>query len=37
MYVESTYKYLHDFRKPVESAMIEIATVIKNHRSLKPL
>ena len=37
MYVGSTYKYLHDFRKPVESATIEIATAIENHRSLKLL
>ena len=35
MYVESTYKYLHDVRTPVASATIEIATAIENRRSLK--
>ena len=37
MYVESIYKNLHDFRKLGESAMIEIAIVIENHRSFKLL
>ena len=35
MYVKSTFKYLHNFRMPVESATIEIVIVIKNGRSLK--
>ena len=35
MYIESLYKYLHKFRRPAESAMMEIAIAIENGRSLK--
>ena len=35
MYVESTYKYLHNFRTSMESATIKIT--IENHQSLKLL
>ena len=35
MYVGSIYKYLHEFRCPAESAMIEITIGIENGRSLK--
>jgi hypothetical protein len=35
MYVGSMYKFLHKFRSPAESAIIEIAIAIKNGQSLK--
>ena len=35
MYVERVYKYLHDFRMPVENATIEITIAIENGWSLK--
>jgi len=35
MYVSSTYKYLHNFRKPVENTVLKIRIVIKNGWSLK--
>jgi hypothetical protein len=35
MYVESTFKYLHDFRMLVESATIKLAITIENGQSLK--
>ena len=35
MYVESTCKYLDNFKIPVKSATIEIVIAIENGRSLK--
>ena len=35
MYVKNIYAILHDFRRPVESATIEIEITIGNDRNLK--
>jgi uncharacterized protein YnzC (UPF0291/DUF896 family) len=35
MYVSSTYKYLHNFRKAVKNTVLKIRIVIKNGWSLK--
>ena len=35
MYVQNIYTILHDFRRPVESATIEIEITIGNDRNLK--
>jgi hypothetical protein len=35
MYVKNIYTILHDFRRPVESAMIKIEITIGNNQNLK--
>jgi hypothetical protein len=35
MYIENTFNYFQEFRRPVKYAMMEIEIVIENSRSLK--
>ena len=35
MYIENSYYYFHDFKRPVKCAMIKFKIAIENGRSLK--